>query len=151
MINLADFKSRLVEASRNKAAGLGLRALRVALKRLDKNNNGIVDPIEFKYGLRNFGIELDEDECAHLLKNLDLDRTGKISPAALLELVREGNFNAARHSIVEMAYNTIKGGNLVVVLDDLAANYDPMINPEVVYGVKSPQQVYDEFLGAWDS
>ena len=116
-----------------------MRALRVALRSLDKNNNGLVDPVEFKYGLRQFGIELDENECALLLKNFDPNRTGRLSVADLLHVVREGNFNAAREGVVEQAFLKIKGNNANVILDDLAALYDPSINPEVVYQVKSAQ------------
>jgi len=33
----------------------------------------------------------------------------------------------------------------------LATKYDCAVNPEVVYAVKSQQQVLDEFLASWDS
>ena len=52
MINLADFRARIVDACKNKSAASGLRALRIALRRLDHNQNGLLEPVEFKYGLR---------------------------------------------------------------------------------------------------
>ena len=33
----------------------------------------------------------------------------------------------------------------------MASQYDSCVNPEVVYNVKTQQQVLDEFLASWDS
>ena len=71
MINLAELRARVIDGCRTMAPANGLRALRIALRRLDHNQNGLVDPIEFKYGLRAFGIEITEDEASQILKNFD--------------------------------------------------------------------------------
>jgi Ca2+-binding EF-hand superfamily protein len=40
----------------------GLRGLRILFKAMDRNKNGSVDPAEFKYAMRDFGLELSEIE-----------------------------------------------------------------------------------------
>ena len=49
------------------------------------------------------------------------------------------------------AYDFIRGNKAQATLEDLASKYDSCVNPEVVYMVKSQQQVLDEFLASWDS
>ena len=99
--NLDEFKRRVIEACKNKSAANGLRALRCEVKRLDHNENGLVDPVEFKFGLRAFGIEIAEDESALLLKYFDPLRQGKLSVNELLHMIREGSLNDRRLAIVE--------------------------------------------------
>ena len=88
MTNLADVKARVIEGCKKASPANGLRALRIVLRRLDHNQNGLVDPVEFKYGLRTFGIDLTEDECAQLLKNFDTARIGKLSVNEILHILR---------------------------------------------------------------
>lgn len=101
MINLAEFRARVIEGCKTISPANGLRALRIALRRLDHNQNGLVEPMEFKYGLRAFGIDLNEDECAHLLKNFDPARIGKLSVNEVLHVLRQESFNDFRANIVE--------------------------------------------------
>lgn len=138
MTNLAEIKARVIEGCKNISPANGLRALRIALRRLDHNQNGLVDPVEFKYGLRAFGIELTEDECSQLLKNFDPSRSGKLSVNEILHILRQGSFNDTRAHIVEMAYKSLDvSGREMVTIDDLENNYDIQPNPEYVMGTKS--------------
>ena len=49
--NLNDIAIRIIEGCKAKSPACGLRALRVALKKIDCGN-GLVEPVEFKYALR---------------------------------------------------------------------------------------------------
>jgi hypothetical protein len=88
MSNLGMIKAKVNEGCKNISPANGLRALRIALKRLDHNHNGLVEPVEFKYGLRSFGIDITEDEAAHILKNFDSTRSGKLSVNEILHILR---------------------------------------------------------------
>lgn len=101
MTNLADIKRRVIEGCKTVSPGNGLRALRIALRRLDHNQNGLVEPIEFKYGLRAFGIDVSEDEASQVLKNFDVDRSGKLSVNEILHILRSDSFNDRRAEIVK--------------------------------------------------
>jgi len=84
--NLNDIANRIVAGCRDRSPGNGLRALRVSLRRV--TINGMVDPVELKYGLRTFGVELSEDESQSLLKSFDPSRCGKISLNELMHCLR---------------------------------------------------------------
>ena len=99
--NLAQLKERVIEGCKTMSPANGLRALRIALKRLDHNQNGLVEPVEFKYGLRAFGIDMKEEECALLLKYFDQNRDGVLSANEILHILRDGYFNETRAAIVE--------------------------------------------------
>jgi Ca2+-binding EF-hand superfamily protein len=147
MTNLADIKTRVIEGCKTMSPANGLRALRVALKRLDHNQNGLVEPVEFKYGLRAFGIDLNEDECSQLLKNFDPSRSGRLSVNEILHILRKDSFNDYRAEIVEMAYRSLdQSGRQLVTIEDLENNYDVQPNPEYVMGTKSGSQIMTEFL-----
>lgn len=110
--NMADLKARIVEGCRAKQPANGLAALRYALRRLDHNQNGFIEPVEFKYALREFGIPISEEETAMVLKNFDLNRDGKLSANELFHCLREDSWNPRRQAVVEAAYNhlDVKGG-----------------------------------------
>jgi len=39
-----------------------LRSARILFRSHDKDQNGLIDPVDFKFGVRNLGIEIGEDE-----------------------------------------------------------------------------------------
>ena len=110
--NLADLKKRIIDGCKVMSPANGLRALKIALMRLDHNKNGLCDPVEFKYGLRAFGIDISEDESALLLKNFDPSRSGKLSVNELIHIIRGDSLNEKRMGIVAAAYNSLdRSGN----------------------------------------
>ena len=44
--------------------GQDLDGLKQLFKKFDRNGNGFIDPIEFKYGMRDFGLDLSEIEVS---------------------------------------------------------------------------------------
>jgi Ca2+-binding EF-hand superfamily protein len=105
--NLIDLKNRIIDGCKIMSPANGLRALKIALMRLDHNRNGLCDPVEFKYGLRAFGIDISEDESALLLKNFDPSRSGKLSVNELIHIIRGDSLNDKRLGIVCAAYNSL--------------------------------------------
>jgi len=145
--NLADLRQRIIDGCKTMSPANGLRALRIALKRLDHNKNGLCEPVEMKYGLRAFGIDISEDEAALLLKNFDPSRSGKLSVNEILHVIRGDSLNERRCGIVVAAYNSLdKSGNQEVTIEDLERGYDVSPNPEFVFKTKSADQIVAEFL-----
>lgn len=56
----------------------------------------MLDPVEFKFGLRTLGIELVEDELKSLMRYFDTERSGKISLNDMLHAMRSNSFNERR-------------------------------------------------------
>ena len=150
--NLADLRKRIIDGCKTMSPANGLRALRIALKRLDHNKNGLCEPVEFKYGLRAFGINMSEDECALILKYFDPSRSGKLSVNEIIHIIRDDNLNERRLGIVKAAYNSLdRNGKETVTIAALMNGYDVSPNPEFVFKTKTADQIKQEFLQAWDT
>jgi Ca2+-binding EF-hand superfamily protein len=148
--NLGELSGRIIQGCKEKSPGNGLRALRVALRRTVID--GMIDPVDLKYGLRAFGVELREDESAMLLKNFDPRRCGKLSVNELLHVVRSASWNSAREAIATAAYNKLDApGNQTVTIADLEAAYNFVVNPEYQFGQKSGTELVHEFLCVWET
>lgn len=64
-------------------------------KAMDRNRNGTLDPVEFKYAMRDYGAEITEKECAAIVKYFDTNHDGKISFDEFLRAIR-GELNPHR-------------------------------------------------------
>lgn len=132
--NFSEITQRVVDACRQQQPATVLRGLRVFLKKIDKQNNGLLDPSEFKYGLSAYGVDLTEDELSCILKYFDTALCGKINLADMLQAMRSSSLNEARTAIVEAAYVKLAKANGKVTYADLEANYDVTPNPQFQSG-----------------
>lgn len=62
MNNFGDIANRFIVACKARSAANGLRSARILFRAHDKDQNGLIDPVDFKFGVRNLGIEIGEDE-----------------------------------------------------------------------------------------
>ena len=68
--NFEEIKARVVEMCRKRSSN-GIRGLRIMFKAMDRNRNGSLDPVEFKYAMRDYGVDITEKECAAIVKYFD--------------------------------------------------------------------------------
>jgi len=59
--NFEELKNRIVAFCKLRSAN-GLRGLRIMFRAMDRNKNGSLDPVEFKYAMRDYGLGLSEIE-----------------------------------------------------------------------------------------
>ena len=150
--SFGDITARVVEACKQQQPGNGLRALRVFLRRIDKQGDGLLDPSEFKFGMKAFGVDISEQEMAALLKYFDTSKCGRISLNEMLHAMRSNSLNEVREKAVCAAYNKFDTNrNQTVTIGQLVDNYDPTINPQYQSGAKSGEQLLKEFSIGWDS
>lgn len=129
----------------------GLRGLRILFKAMDRNKNGSVDPAEFKYAMRDFGLELSEIEVTQIVKYFDSNGDGKISFNEFLTAMR-GNLSERRLRCVNNVFNKIdKTGSGYVTLATLENCYDCSGHPEFANGNKGYDTLMKEFTGAWET
>lgn len=138
--NFCDITQRIIVACQARSAANGLRSLRVVFRDLDKDCNGLLDPVEFKYGLRTLGVDVTEDELKSLLKYFDTNRDGKLSLNEMLHAMRSNSLSERRAQCVECVYNKLdtRGGQNVTIAD-LERAYNVAPNPEYQSGCKSAE------------
>jgi len=62
---------------------------------MDRNRNGSLDPVEFKYAMRDYGVPLSELEVTAIIKHFDTNKDGKLSFDEFLRAIR-GDLNSRR-------------------------------------------------------
>jgi Ca2+-binding EF-hand superfamily protein len=67
----------------------------------------MITPIDFKFAVRNLGIEIGEDEMAQIMKYFDTTGCGKLSLNDLIHAIREGSLNDRRQRMVEEVYHRL--------------------------------------------
>lgn len=96
--NFEEIRSRVVEFCKQRSSN-GLRGLRQMFRAMDRNRNGSLDPVEFKYAMRDYGVQMSEQECQAIVKYFDTNRDGKISFDEFLRAIR-GELNDFRRGLV---------------------------------------------------
>ena len=56
---------------------------------MDRNGNKTLDPIEFKYAMRDYGLPISDQEVTQIVKYFDTNRDGKISFDEFCEMVKD--------------------------------------------------------------
>lgn len=120
-------------------------------KAIDRNRNNSVDPIEFKYAMRDYGIPISDAEVTQIVKYFDTNKDGKISFDEFLRAVR-GELNERRTEMVHMAYKVLDNtGDGIVKVDDVMNAYDPSYHPDFISGRKNEREIIEEFMQVWET
>ena len=73
--NFEEVKSKVIALCKKRSAN-GLRGLRVMFRQMDSNKNGSVSPVEFKYAMRDYGLNFSELEIDQIMKHFDTNKDG---------------------------------------------------------------------------
>lgn len=68
-------------------------------KVMDRNGNGTLSPIEFKYAMRDYGLQLSDIEVTQIVKHFDSNKDGQLSFNEFLRAIR-GDLNERRLNMV---------------------------------------------------
>jgi len=123
---LREIKSKLVARGSMSIRGLG-RVFRI----LDDNRNRQIEPKELQWGLKDFGIYLDDEMSKAVLKHFDRDGSGTVDFNEFMRAIR-GDLNETRTALIKKAYQKLDvNGDGLVKLDDVAQLYDVSQHPDV--------------------
>lgn len=127
--NFAEIKQKVLDVCQQRSAN-GLRGLRIMFRAMDRNGNGSLDPVEFKYAMRDYGVDLSELEITQIVKNFDTNKDGKLSFDEFMRAIR-GDMNARRTDMVHQAYKVLdKDGSGQVTIKDIEIAYDVSFHPD---------------------
>ena len=116
--NFEEIKKNVVDLCKKRSAN-GLRGLRRMFKVMDRNGNGSLSPVEFKYAMRDYGLSLSEIEVTQIVKHFDSNKDGQLSFNEFLRAIR-GALNERRLALVHRAYGILdKDGSGQVTLADI--------------------------------
>lgn len=135
----------------NKRGDYGIRGLARSFQIMDDGNDKMLDRDDFKWGLYDYGVHLDDDSFAILLDAFDKNKDGYISFDEFLVTIR-GPMSDGRKKWVKKAYDILDtNGDQSVTKGEIAAKYDCSQHPQVISGEKSEDEVITEFMEQWDT
>ncbi|CAD8178022.1 unnamed protein product [Paramecium octaurelia] len=127
----------------------GLRGLAKIFLEMDQNNNGVVEYNDFKWGLRNFGLTLSEDETKMIFQTFDKNGNGKIEFNEFLDAFRL-QMSDKRLYYVQRAYASIEQKAGKVTLETMGRLINVKEHPDVLKGYKTERQVFQDFVSHWN-
>ena len=124
----------------------GLISLNRQFKLLDENNSKTLDFDEFCNALKEFKINLTNEEITSLFNCFDKNGNGVIEYNEFINQLR-GPMNQKRKDIVTKAFNKLdidRSG--FIDMEEIKYNYNAKNNPDVKTGKKTEEEVYTEFM-----
>ena len=104
---------------------------------MDDNNSKTLDREEFRKALRDFKIDVPDDQILVVFNAFDLNRDGTIDYNEFLRIVR-GDLSSARLPFVKRAYQKLdRDGSGIVDINDIREVYNASKHPDVLSGKKT--------------
>lgn len=129
----------------------GINAVSRVLRIMDDSGDKKLSKEELKYGLRDYGIDLNQRELTELMNYFDRDSDGVITFDEFLVALR-GDMSDRRLDFVRQAFKLVDStGDGIVTIEDLQDKYDVSQHPEVIARTKTKEEALREFLTQWDT
>ncbi|XP_062124310.1 calcyphosin-like protein [Drosophila sulfurigaster albostrigata] len=137
------YKLRLQCFSRGATGILGLaRAFRV----MDDDGSKTLNLEEFKKGIIDMGLDVNESDIDDMFKRFDTDNNGTINMTEFLVKLRPP-MSASRLNIIEKAFNKLdKNGDGQITVDDLKNVYSVRDHPKYLSGEMTEKEILVNFL-----
>jgi len=127
----------------------GFHVLLNHFRKIDIHKTGGLDKDDFKWGLRNQGIILSTQELDTVFGAFDNQRKGAIDYQEFLRVLK-GQLSSKRTEMIRKAFeqlmNRFKGE---ILFDGLVQAFDEKNHPDVVRGLKTEKEAFNEFATAW--
>lgn len=117
---------------------------------MDNNGDKTLSKEEFKYGLQDYGLELNIREIDEIFRYFDRDHSGTISIDEFL-IGLKGDMNLRRKQIVRMAFDILDTDHSgIITIDEIMSKYDFNYHPDVRSGKKTIKEAAKDFMLMWD-
>ena len=118
---------------------------------MDDDMSGAIEINEFKKAIRDFRVELSDQEAEQVFSAFDRDGSGAIDYDEFVRGVR-GPMNNFRKKLVGQAFKKIdRDGSGILEIIDLKGSYNARSHPDVKSGKKTEDEVLGEFLETFEA
>eukprot|EP00892_Ulva_mutabilis_P003023 jgi/Ulvmu1/12721/UM095_0025.1 len=117
---------------------------------MDDDHSHSLSYEEFKKGLREGGIKLEEQDLQALFRHFDTDCSGYISFDELLFGVRPDMSDSRKNLVLNVFKQMDINNDGALTVQDVSGRYDCSLHPEVVAGARTEVEVLQAFLAGFD-
>jgi Ca2+-binding EF-hand superfamily protein len=128
----------------------GIIGIRRSFKICDDDNSREINFAEFAKLIKDYRIDITDDEVKKLFKFFDRNNSGEIDYDEFVKGI-VGDMNDFRKGFVKRAFNKLdKNGNGVIEQNDLKGVYNAKHHPDVKSGKKTEDEILAEFLDTFE-
>ena len=143
----------IIESIRDNIKSKGIRciiALENNFRALDEDNSQTIDFASFKKTSIDFKFGLSEENLQNLFFFFDKEEKGRIDYDEFIRVIR-GQMSNARKELVEKIFENLEPDKEgIVSLDKLSEIFNPEAHPDVLAGLRKPDDVYNEFMETFE-
>jgi len=129
----------------------GIKGLGRTFRIMDDDSDLSLNIKEFKKGIHDYGLIMEDNVMENLFQQLDKDNSGALSFDEFLTALRPP-MNNSRKELVRRAFQKLdKTGDGVVTVQDLHGVYNVKKHPKYISGEWTEDQCLKQFLDSFDS
>jgi Ca2+-binding EF-hand superfamily protein len=128
----------------------GIIEMQRSFQQIDTDNSKTIDISEFRLAVQQLNIPYSMEQIQTLFNFIDADHSGGIDFQEFLDSLR-GPMNPNVLVLVHQIFDCLDVNRTGFISpQDVMANYDPTRHPDVATGMRSAEQVMQEFLNTFD-
>ena len=143
----------IIEIIRDNIKSKGIKcliALENCFRSLDEDNSQTIDFASFIKISKDFKFNLSEESLQNLFFFFDKEEKGRIDYDEFIRVIR-GQMSNSRRELIEKIFETFEPDKEGFVhMDKLSEYFNPEAHPDVIKGLKKPEEIYNEFMETFE-